>query len=389
MKVILATDPIFPPLTGIGRYTLELAQGLAAAAQITQLKCYNMGRWQDPDTLLQTAPAAAATSGNAPTLFGRMRSTLARSNTAVALYGKITPVLEDIRLAKWSDYLYHSPNFFLPRFNGVSVTTIHDLSIFHYPAFHPPARVAFMQERVPQAVAKADHIITISNFIANQIVEYFNYPRQQITVTPLGVSEHYTPQRGEAFRQILARHRLEEQNYFLSVATLEPRKNISGLLRAYQRLPHSQRQHTPLVLCGSAGWNNAQLLQEIQQGERGGWLRVLGYLPEAEMPALYSGAKGFIFPSFYEGFGLPVLEAFACGCPVITSRGSALTELAEGAALLINPHDEENIAQAILQLSTEDPQGESRQQHATRIAAQHTWSRCVEMTIGVYQKVAR
>lgn len=385
MKIILATDPIFPPLTGIGRYTLELVKGLTVAPQIEEIKCYNMGRWQDPSSIL--APTTATTN-HGSTRFGQVRATLAKSKTAVALYSRITPLIEQLRLSKLTDHIYHSPNFFLPNFNGKSIATFHDLSIFHYPEFHPPARVRFMKEQIPKALANADRILTISNYVANEIAEHFNYPLEKITVTTLGVSEHYYPRKEDELAQVLSRYQLQHHSYLLSVATLEPRKNIAALLRVYQQLPESQRQHTPLVLCGAMGWNNQQLIQDIRKAEAAGWVRHLGYLPEEDMPALYSGAKGFLFPSLYEGFGLPVLEAFACGCPVVTSKASALAELAGNAALLIDPHEDEDIAQAILRILEGDPLEDTRRHQAQHIAALHTWEHCIAKTIAAYQAVA-
>jgi alpha-1,3-rhamnosyl/mannosyltransferase len=377
MNVILAVDPIVPTLTGIGRYTWELTQRLPPLAGIDDLRFFGFGRWiENPGDLLSVGPATSA-----------VRQKLAASQLAVWLYGHVAPLISWNSLRGFNDYLYHSPNFFLPPFAGLRVATFHDLSVYRYPEFHPPARVTFMRREIPKALRRANHIIAVSQFVAGEITNYLDFPSERISVVPNGVSASYHPCPAEMLRSKLSEYTLEPGRYALCVSTIEPRKNITILLEAYARLPSSLRQRYPLVLCGDKGWRSEVTHDAIDRAQRAGWLIYLGFTPEGDLPLLYAGARLFAFPSLHEGFGLPVLEAMACGIPVVASNRSAIPEVTQDAALLVEPQERDALTEALRQGLQDKIWRERAIQRGLQCAKACTWDACAARTRDVYAQV--
>ncbi|HDV3496975.1 TPA: glycosyltransferase family 4 protein, partial [Escherichia coli] len=183
------------------------------------------------------------------------------------------------------------------------------------------------------------------------------------------------------------KYNLSFKNYTLFIGSIEPRKNISTLLTAYNRLPLSLRQRVPLVISGFKGWNSDDLHKRFMKGEREGWLRYLGFTPYADLPALYAGATTFIFPSIYEGFGLPVLEAMASGTPVVCSNSSSLPEVVGDVALMCDALDVETLTTLIIKSLEDDPWRLWAGEHGIQRASQFSWERCASETITAYKQV--
>lgn len=391
MKLIIAVDAIFPPLTGIGRYALELVRGLQDVqeqGELGQIRYFSHGAWVDapaPGLLQQQAsgvePPQPAPS---PGLTAWVRTRLARNRHVVSLYATFTQPWFKWRLRGYADYLFHAPNFILPPFAGRSIATIHDLSTVLYPQFHPAARIALMDRMLPQTLQRASHLITVSETVREEIIRHYQWPRERITATPLGVSPAYRPMAELHTRPVLQRHGLEHGAYILCVATLEPRKNIERLIEAFSRLPPMLRQRYPLVLAGAQGWGCETLHDLIRKCG----IRYLRYLPEHELPVLYAGAWLFAFPSIYEGFGLPVLEAMASGVPVLTSNCSSMPEVSAGAGLLVDPLDTDAIRDGLVRGLEDGPWRATAIERGLTRAGQLTWGSCVGRTLDLYRSLA-
>jgi alpha-1,3-rhamnosyl/mannosyltransferase len=377
MKIILAVNAIKPPLTGIGLYTWELANRLPSMPEVKSLKYFSSGRWiNDVASRLEQNTSALAA-----------RRQLLRNPIAVAAYRRLSPLLLRQRLKTFSDHLFHGPNFYLPPCAGPAVATIHDLSIFRYPECHPPERVAFMQKEIPLSLSRANFLITDSEFIRREVIEFFNWPEARIRAVPLGVADKYRPRGSAESQAIMDKFGLRYQSYALFVATIEPRKNISTLLSAYEALPIAIRNRYPLVLAGDYGWRSEDTHRRIDKGRQAGWLRYLGYVPETDLPVLFSGARGFVYPSFYEGFGLPVIEAMASGLPVLISNRSSLPEVAADAGLIVEAEDVEAMTEKLRMLLEDDNWRDGAIRRSLDIASRYSWDLTARNTINVYRDV--
>lgn len=377
MNVVLDVDPISPPLTGIGRYTLELARGLAADKRVENVRFFSYGRWVDnPETLLEPDRAAVA-----------LRRSIPFRSLARRVYRGLNGWRFMRQMRHLPGYVYHSPNYSLLPFNGPAVVTVHDLSIIRHPGFHPRERVEFLGRELPLALSRAACVVTDSEFVRDELEELFSFPKSRSQSVPLGVDPSFRARSEAEVTATLERFGLRYRAYVLVVATLEPRKNLMRLLQAFASLPDELRRSFPLVLAGMRGWHVSEIREEIDKRVAAGEAIPLGFVDEADLPNLYSGAALFAFPSLYEGFGLPALEAMAAGTPVVASAVSSLPEVVGDAAAMVDPLSVESIAEGLRGLMT----SESRRAELARLglarAAQFTWRRCVERTVDVYQRV--
>lgn len=386
MKLIFAVDAIFPPLTGIGRYAWELATRLPDCAGIDDLRFFSAWRWVgDVRRLL---PANQAGHGTADaSRFGALRRRMARYPWAVRLYGMLVPVWQARLLKGCGDYLYHSPNYFLPPHDGPAVATVHDLSIYRYPETHPAARVLYFEQEFRRTLDRASWLITDSEAVRREVIDMCGWPAERITAVPLGVDPAFHPRPEEALAPVLASYGLDPGGYALCVSTLEPRKNIGRLLSAYGALPADVRAKWPLIIAGGQGWLDQGLLSQLSQAERQGWVRHLGYVPQSHLPILYAGARATCFPTLYEGFGLPVLESMASGAPVLTSDCSCLPEVAGGAAWLANPLDVDALRDGLIRVLVDEEWRERGRRRGLAMAADAGWDSCVSRLVDVYRSV--
>ena len=374
MKVILNVDAIAPPLTGIGRYALALARGLPAHPDVSECRYFAGYRWvADPEAALRAGRAASS-----------LRRRIPFKGLALELYFALRQQQFSRRSRKLRGHLLHSPNYLLFEHDGPSVSTVHDLSWRHYPQFHPRDRVRAMEKHMPRTLAQATHVLTDSSFVRQEVIEHFHVAPERITAVPLGVEPEFRPRTPQECAAMLEKHGLRCGAYLLCVATIEPRKNLERLLRAYRLLPDSLQRAYPLVIAGGQGWRMEAIESAAAQLEAEGKLRRLGYVEEAELPLLYSAAAGFAFPSLYEGFGLPPLEAMASGVPVLVSDNPALVEVVEDAGLVVPALDEEEIARGLEQLLTDLRWRERAIAAGLEQSARYTWDRCVAGTVAAY-----
>lgn len=377
MRLIVSVDALQPSLTGIGRYTWELVQRLQQTPGLRQLRFYRAGRWvRDPARLLQVSQLAPAPSGGAVAEPPSLRSEMYRWGKA--LYWRTT-CLHNV---------FHAPNYFLPPYARNGVVTIHDLSVLKFPETHPVERVRQWSNSFRATLDLATQLITDSEATRREVIEYFNWPAERVTAVPLGVSATYRPRPPTEVATALAKLGLQVGRYTLCVATLEPRKRIDRLLVAYRLLPQSVRDLYPLVLVGTPGWQGERLMQQISSAKVEGWLLQPGFVEASVLPLLYAGASGFAYPSMYEGFGLPVVEAMASGIPVVTSNCASLSEVAGGAAWLVDPDDASNLAVALEEMLVDPERRAAAVKAGLAQAARFRWDACVAQTLDVYRRAS-
>ena len=316
-----------------------------------------------------------------------LRSRLAGNRLAVQLYQALTPPLFGWRLRHESNSLFHSPNYFLPPFPGRSVATIHDLSHVSFPQFHPTARVDYLKRALPDTLRRANFLITDAESVRLEVIHHFGWPADRIAAVPLGVDPVFRPRSATDLSPVLCRYGLSAGGYTLCVGTIEPRKNLARLLSAYESLPVPIRNRWPLVLVGARGWRSESIHDRIEKAASAGWVRYLDFVAQNDLPFLYAGAHLFAYPSLYEGFGLPPLEAMASGVPVVTSNVSSMPEVVGAAAMMVDPNDVSALS-AALALGLED---ERWRLSATALGLERasalSWGECVDKTVSIYEKV--
>lgn len=377
MKVIFGTDAIKYPLTGIGRYAFELAKCLSSSSEISELLFLNGHR------LTKQMPVAKEKSSSKEGL----KSLIKKNRLASEAYRLTAPWLKTNVLNKHKDAIYHGPNFYIPPKVERCVVTFHDLSVFTLPQCHPPERVRYMRKELLQTIKRSEIFITDSDFTRLELINYFNIPDNKVFTAKLACSDDFKPYHEEEIASILSKYKIDFKKYSLFIGSIEPRKNIATLLDAYERLPLILRRQTPLVISGFRGWNSELVHRRFEKGEREGWLRYLGFTPSGDLPALYAGAVSFLFPSVYEGFGLPVLEAMASGTPVVCSTSSSLPEVAGCSALMCDAMDVETLTALILKSLTDTKWQEKAAESGLLNASQFSWKRCAAETIAAYKQV--
>lgn len=379
MKVILSVESVRYPLTGIGRYVYELATHLLAMAEdLESLEFFGMhGR---------VAQISRPSEQN--NLTHGLKLWTQKSALASELYRYGSKLVKRYALRGKSDFIYHGPNFMLPHFDGPKVATFHDLSPFTWAHCFSPERASYLQKELRYTLQSADRLITDSVYVKKEIEATFGWSADRIHVAPLASGPEFRPRSKLELSKILRKHKLTAENYSLFVGTIEPRKNILGLLNAYSQLPTPIRSRYPLVLTGYKGWESGSIHERIRDAEAEGWAKYLGYISTQELPFLFAGARLFVFPSYYEGFGLPVLEAMSSGVPVVCSNSSSLNEIAGDVALTSNPDDTETLASNILVGLTDEYWRKNSVQKGLRRSSTYTWPRCVEETLQVYRQLA-
>lgn len=284
--------------------------------------------------------------------------------------------------------LFHAADYRIPKLQQVPVVaTLHDAIPLMAPYWVNPRLRRLKNLLLRRTSAWADHVIAISEAMVPDLVRYLGVREDAISVVSPGVDRHFfAPTDPLRMQQILDRYQLRS-GYVLTVGTLQPRKNFVRLIRAHRSLPVSLRRAHPLVIVGRAGWRTEETLREIACMEATGdghWLR---FVPQQDLPALYRAARVFAFPSLYEGFGLPVLEAFASNVPVVTSATSALPEAAGDAAVLVNPESEGDIADALRTVFGDSGLARDLRRRGVERARRFSWERCATETVSVYHRV--
>ena len=354
---------------GIAVYGRELAAAYAAGDDVVTVPVF-LG----PGEARSASPGSLVLPQRAGTSAALSWATGIDARGARGLLGKID--------------VFHATDYRIPRLRNLPVcATLFDAIPLSHPEWANPRWRAPKNFLLRKSALWADRVLTISHAMVPELVEQFAIPSERISVTPLGVAPRWFD-REMPERIADTRKRLDlAPDYFLFVGTLQPRKNVERIVAAYQRLsPQLQAAHQ-LVIAGKEGWRAHELVAHLRALAPKGRVRWLNYVDEADLRALYQGAAAFVFPSLYEGFGLPVLEAFASGVPVVTSTATSLPEVAGDAALLVDPLDTDAIAAAMSVLVDDSGMSGRLRKSGLARAATYTWERCAGQTAAIFRSL--
>ena len=288
---------------------------------------------------------------------------------------------------KWADVTHFFNYIVPPGVHGKTVVTVHDMVLHAFPETMRTRTRLLLKLSLRRSMQRADRIVTDSEFSRREIAKYYPAYAEKVRVVPCGVDrKRFAPAEKAEIERVRQAHHLPAQ-YFLYLGTLEPRKNLVRLIRAYGLLRKRYPDAPPLVLAGGKGWQYESIFAAAEDAAVRGHIIFPSYIPSGDMAALYSGALAFVFPSLYEGFGMPPLEAMACGCPVLTANAASLPEAAGNAALLCNPQKVSAIEKGLERLLTDEPLREMLRQRGFERAAQMSWDNAAERLYQVYQEI--
>lgn len=372
MRIGILTYGLDRPLTGISRYTVEIVKALANQAQAPDITLLHAG---DLGSLAKQTPFATVrlagcrllpslmTLGQTllPALVRRLRLDIIHDPTGVTPLGAI-----DRRTKR--------------------VVTVNDVFAHSIPKHSSRLDTIIYTHWLPRILPRVNAIITPSQQSRRDILTYLKLEDRQINVIPHGIAAQFKRRSEQATKRFLQQQFGLSAPYLLYVGGLTKRKNIAGALKAFAMARHAFPE-LRFVIVGPNLWQQPPLAALVTQLDIAERVQVLGSVSDQALTYLYSGARAFVFPSFYEGFGLPPLEAMACGTPVITSNNASLPEFVAGAALLVDPHDSEAIAAAMCQLLRSPALAAQLAQRGLHRAQQFTWARTAQRTLDVYRQV--
>jgi alpha-1,3-rhamnosyl/mannosyltransferase len=283
--------------------------------------------------------------------------------------------------------LYHEPNFIPLPSDLPTLITVLDLSVLLYPQWHPIERVRIHEKNFDNAISKCRHVITISESVRQEIIHHLGMKPSDVSAVHIAPRDHFRPLPTDVVNAGLRSLDLSP-GYLLYLGTIEPRKNLTMLLKAYCDLPASLREKHPLVLAGGWGWRTEEIHDFYERSGKAAGVRHLGYVDDGLLPILCNGARALLYPSFYEGFGLPPIEMMNCGGAVLASTADAVVEVLQDKAWLIDPNDMAAWRDAMVAILTDDERWNALRKDSISFASRYTWRRCAEETWDVYRKVA-
>jgi alpha-1,3-rhamnosyl/mannosyltransferase len=366
LRVILNDRVLYRPLTGVGNYVRQLLNALRQEA----------GRHQVRPFLSTFLPVLRLPLTNRTGRSWWARRVLQRGYASA------------FRWRSGLHQVYHEPNHIPILCDIPTVTTVHDLSVLVHPEWHPDDRVRWYEREFDAGRRQTRRFIVASEFTRREMVAHLGVGVESMDVTYQAPRASMKPQPPAELRRVRTLFALPEQ-YFLYVGTLEPRKNVPGLLAAYAALPRALREHHPLVLTGARGWKIETIAQRLALHGLENDIRLLGYVPDEALPGLYAGATALVWPSLYEGFGLPPLEAMACGCPAIVSNAASLPEVVGDAGVLIDPQDVPSWTAAMQRMAEDAAWREEWRRRGFVQRALFSWRRCALETLACYRKALR
>ena len=377
MRIGLDAIPLTEERAGVGHYTFELARALARLSPEGEFRLLYPSSFE-PVRLGESESAS-------------LPSNLRLERVRVGSLGRHWWSLGlPRRLRRLGLALFHGTNYDVPLWGRCAkALTIHDLSLLLRPDTHEERRVSRARRRLPLMTRAADALIVPTESVRREVCEHLGVAPEKVFAVPEAARECFRPLAfGETEE---ARRRLGVGDEFLlAVGTIEPRKNLPALVRAFGEVVRERpRSDLQLVIAGGRGWLSGPLSAAIEESHARQRVHFVGYVPDETLRALYSSCRAFVYPSFYEGFGLPPLEAMSCGAPVVAGRTPAVAEVTGGAARLVNPESPREIAEALIELLDSEEARRRLSEAGLRRASGFSWERTARMTSEVYEEALK
>jgi glycosyltransferase involved in cell wall biosynthesis len=366
---------------GLGRYAESLTRALVAADRSTALTAspdryalfYNAERGVEPLAGLEHLPTHTVALGYKP-----WRMLVCMGQIARAPFNRIIP----------GATLFHATEHLLMPLRGVpTILTVHDLIFRHLPEHHKPLNRWYLNLTMPLYCRRADHVIAVSECTRRDLIAAYGVAPEKISVIHEAANPRFRPQSPDVVAAVRARYGLPPR-YLLFVGTIEPRKNLTRLLAAFEAV-YADGLSDGWVVVGKRGWLCDDFFAALERSPAREAVILPGYVPDEDLPAVYAGAQALVFPSLYEGFGLPVLEAMACGAPVVTSTTSSLPEVGGEAALYCDPTDTESMIGVLRQLLQDREMRPALARRGLARATQFSWERAANQTQALYDALLR
>ncbi|MEA2206040.1 MAG: hypothetical protein QOE77_2816 [Blastocatellia bacterium] len=369
MHIALDGMPLNQQLTGVGHYTLELARALAAASANDQYEV--------------VSPLSFV-----PLEEGNLNGELPNLRFVQAKVGVVSRHWWTVGLPRYvqkrSFDVFHGTNFEVPLWKKcATVLTIHDLSLLLHSHAHEQSRVRRARRRLPLMARAATMIVTPGESVRDEVIEHLKIPATQVVAIPEAARRVFHPMPPDATSETRRRLGLADE-FLLYVGTIEPRKNLNKLVQSFVEIARARKGSLQLVLAGREGWLTEELFELVRQSGMNEAIKFTGYLCDDDLRALYNSCLAFIYPSFYEGFGLPPLEAMACGAPVIAGRIPSVEAVTGSAACLIDPDSVSDLAVNIRDLIDNERRRRELSTAGLKRAAEFSWERTAELTRAVY-----
>ncbi|MCL6502612.1 MAG: glycosyltransferase family 4 protein [Pirellulales bacterium] len=384
MRVIVNGMPVLRQRTGIGQYSSYLLRALAAVGRLEEIGVFDGRR-------VQSLPEFDRHCQVRPMRWPGWLQRCARHATyplrrAVDAW-HAARLQRQTASGRWT--LYHETCYVAPRCGLPLVVTVHDLCHVRFPQFVPSARRRWLELRLAETLRRASAVLADSHFTRRELLHFYPWlDAQRVLVAHLGVDrQQFRPRAREEISQLRRRYCLPPR-FILYTGTLEPRKNLQGLLEAYCMLRPGVQREYPLVLAGALGWHDGVFRSRLHKLRDQGMLRELGYVPQSQLGPLMAAATVFCFPSLYEGFGLPPLEAASCGTPVLCSHTASLPEVMGDAAWYVDPLSPGAIATSLERLLDDPALRATLRERGLALAGQYTWEACAQQTLKAYRAAA-
>jgi glycosyltransferase involved in cell wall biosynthesis len=377
VKILIDFTQIPTKKAGVGVYALNLIKHLSLIDD--DFHCYVLV--QDDDTSLDDID-------NSTVSIIKVKARLFRNFILRALLEQLyIPCLA----FKLRVNVVHSLHYSFPLFlTAKKVVTVHDMSFFKYSKLYEPAKVFYFKTFIKMSSLLVDKIICVSESTRKDYVSKFDSARNKTEVIYHACSNEFTPNTpnidDRAVSSVKSKYGIDSK-YFLFIGTLEPRKNITAIIKAFDRF-NNQNSNYKLVMVGKKGWYYKEIFELVKRLDLSDRIIFTGFIPEKEKPSLLVGATAFIYPSIYEGFGIPVLEAIACGTPTVTSNVSSIPEVAGDAALLVNPENSDEIFVAINKIVNDPDLRRDLKMRSLRQAEKFSWNNTAKETLVVYKDIA-